>query len=168
LPIWRALGGGLRRGSADAEAAGSRFQLVGVLLAPEGEEGGCDEPERHEPEEDPERDTARDQAASQLALVLQHLANQRRAGQLLAAGTDRIHPFGPRRRPRLTLGAHPRTMRKPARIAAKRSVRSACSDAVVGTRSPCHLRSELARRRASRRETGSSTCSSGMSSRRPR
>lgn len=81
---------------------GGRFEAVGVLLAPEGEDGRRDEPERHEPEEDAERDSVRDQAASQLASVL-HLANQGRTRKRLAPSADRRQLFG-HRRSRPTLG----------------------------------------------------------------
>ena len=98
----RCLGG--RR--ADPEGARGRFEAVGVLVAPERKNRGPDEPERHQPQEDPERDAARDQAASQLALVLQHLANQAPAGQLLGLCAKCRQPVGQRRRSRPLLGLH--------------------------------------------------------------
>ncbi|MGH3109355.1 MAG: hypothetical protein ACRDQT_00375 [Gaiellaceae bacterium] len=100
-------GSGLSGGGPDSEAAGRRFEPVGVELAPERERGGDDEPEGHEPEEDPECDAARDEAASQVALALQHLAKERRARQRLGPRAHRREPLRKRRRSGWALGAHP-------------------------------------------------------------
>jgi len=65
--VLQRLGGRLRSGCADAEVASGGFETVGVQLDREGENDGCDKPERQKPEEDAKCHPACDQSASRSA-----------------------------------------------------------------------------------------------------
>ena len=76
--------GGLGRSAAEPEVAGGILKADAILVHPEAEHGGEDQPEGHEPEEESVREPAGEQPRGSHSLALERRGGEIRAGYPLA------------------------------------------------------------------------------------